>query len=644
MTYKNIYSIFAASLALLATSCEKCEPTTNNAANGGGDGIFVTITVDPAETRVGVDGKVTEWCEGDVMRLYNSSSLMANDVNMVTAAQPDADSGAVSFSGTLDAALAGGKVEGIYPGTNIGEGILMNNANVPLNEMSKLRVMQPAYFKYMYDAEGSVTPESLGDYCYLHFISNETLSGVEGVAELTGTVSHLMSYLTFNLTNVASASKVERIYIKAEKPLVNEGINITEGGVVEYDQSLDYIGMANGLKTQGSGDDGDMKFGYKRLGGFDIDYFVFELSAEDSTLGVAVADGELTFTMPIIPQTLSGEWSIYVVYADGSESIATINHSGTTEMEAGKSYNDEETIALGAAASATPKVGDFYFADGSYSTSLVGAASDPVGMVYKVKGSGAETAMDKVFRLRHRKDAHTATAYCNITNKKNDAFTTKDFATSASVVVGQGQINMMETMTLAMNGSTLGADKKTPISTTLQGLNKATYIKDILEEVSPALYNILMLNEAKFDNVVDATLADANALLNGSLRDFWYLPSIDESYEMIVSILAVSAHNDYFVNSRLSTLPEEFTGDVVNLGTALDNSFDDGTYFNFFVPHVGATYFSRNSTMTAGSVYGLKSRPLHYFSPSSSDYITHQPWGVVNNAQPSRAILIVGDK
>ncbi|MFI3304717.1 MAG: hypothetical protein SNF68_00185 [Rikenellaceae bacterium] len=531
MKRKYIFgSAVAVALGMLATSCEKSEPTLGGAEKSD---MFVTITVsDDVDTRVDMDGFDVDWAVGDEMLFYNSSSTNAATISTASELSVESVSaGSAVFSGEVSSSLLGGKVSGFYPTNGYRNWISGTNA------LSSLRVAQPTYFQLEYDSTGALTPASMGKYCYIHFQSNESLSA--DVNELTGTLKHIVAYMDLNFKNVSSKA-VERVYIaadQAEGTMMAEAV-VSADGSVDYDTTIDYIGNA----------EGDSSFTYASLGTFDINYFIFELYDSNGDLGVTPSNGELQVRLPLFPQTIAGAWDLYVVYADGTEDVITITHN-STDLVAGSCYNSANSIDLSGAttlAKVTAKKGDYYWTtDNSYATVVTGSETTcPDAIVYDLAGTGVDRKAGKGFStVYYRKYVIRADSegrsygtdgydgYVNTaSNSKNTNLTTT------------GIYNGIVAMQDFLNDAMTATDETTA---KLQSHSDQSFA-GLFEEFSPC-YSAIYSRSTAYQDVQYS--ADA---FDGTEVNLWYLPTAYEVYDFVCKVNELqSLKSNYYSNQHL---------------------------------------------------------------------------------------------
>ncbi|MFI3304998.1 MAG: hypothetical protein R3Y68_00625 [Rikenellaceae bacterium] len=528
MKRKYIYSSVVA-LALLTTSCEKAEPTLEGDGGASDSGSTFSITIaaptQPEGTRVGMNDLNTEWTVGDGMTFFAYDDNVAN-LNTAAgfghfSASSVAADGAATFTGTFASAMVGQKICGFYPG----EKAYMNNTNTGVRFLSTLLLAQPTYFKLEYE-DGLVTPSSMGQYSYLYFTSDQTLSSTSSASTtLTGTYKHIMGYLDFNFTGVSGA--VERVYVTSTLPVMEEAKVDTDGNIT-CDRALDYA-----ITTEG--DDSDSAV--SKLSKFQIEDFIFTLTDSDTgELGVTPADGTLRVRLPIFPQTLLGNLDVYVVYTDGTESVVTLNVSGMT-VESGKRYFNDQVIPLTTTQTANPKIGDYFWNDGTSSFSLEGKSTPPDGIAYDWAGTGASRTAGRTFSPTYYRGAtYIGADYINdSSNNKN------------TLLINQTDMNGICAMQTLMN---LAIEPSQSNGGNIFSQYSGT--EELASTYSAHINSLIPAMGLAYDKSTDASYTDAvySKSYTGKETYLWYVPTVYELYELYARINAVQALDENFYVSQ----------------------------------------------------------------------------------------------
>ncbi len=532
MKRKYIYSSVVA-LALLATSCEKIEPILEGDGNTSEGGVYsITLAAPtPAEgdTRANMYDINTEWSVGDKMTFFNQAAAGADAGSLFAKtgfgqfeASSVAADGAATFTGTFQAAMKDKKICGFYPG----EKAYMNNSNTTIRFLSTLYLAQPTYLKLKYE-DGAVTPSSMGQYSYLYFTSDQTLSATSSSSTtLTGTYKHIMGYLDFNFTGVKG--NVERVYVAASQPVMEE-CKVDLNGNITCDKNLDFA-----IATEGDNSNSTLT----KLSHFQIEDFVFTLT-DNATgkLGVApTTEGSLRLRLPLFPQALSGSMDIYVVYTDGNESVVTLGVDGIT-VESGKRYFDDQTIDLGGATyqPANSKIGDYFWNDGTHSYTLEGKTTPPSGIAYDWAGTGAERTAGRAFSPTYYRAGYIGEDYIN-----HDSYTKNTLLMNSSDM--NGICAMQTVMNIAIEPSQANGGNIFSQCTD-DSLDPGTY-EAYLKSLIPAMGLV-------YGNSSEAYLDKAYGYkFTGDETFLMYVPTVYEMYELFARINAVQALDENFYMSK----------------------------------------------------------------------------------------------
>ncbi|MFI3305415.1 MAG: hypothetical protein R3Y68_02740 [Rikenellaceae bacterium] len=578
----KIYSL-ALALSLSAVACQKDfdETLPEGAAQGG---TQITLTVDPSATRVDVDGYDVSWSAGDQVMFFNGGSGNVTDGDLIAATISEGDSKIATFTGSVTP--SSGTLYGFYPAS----GAHINNGNLYLSSM--LRLVQPLYLELSYDADGAITPSSLAPYCYMLVKSNEELSST-GMNNLTGTMEHLMAYVDLDLS-IPSGKKLERVFIALTSttttlPIQSMKISAADGSVT-YDQYVD------NMATVDVGDAWHL-----------MDYMVLELTGSDGNLGTSVnADGVVPVRIPFIPQTLADTWTIFATYTDGTESIQKSAISNT--LEAGKVYTREIDLQITSGVTTTPKLGDYYYSDGTYSTNL-DASKTVDGLVTRLYVNGVDTNISQV-----------ASPYAKYSTFMEDAYTSS-----------YTQWNPLATGNAASGQNAAVADIITTVARikTLVDASNAYYADidmdmtylEILEKVFPGSHAFAFaLNSNTDDGSPDYTTYSPNGTtLAADNENIWHLGSVQD-YMAIANDLAMlqgGKGKNYFFKQEAgypaSVTSNENYVTLFPLDSDGDDTYDRVTLYagkqttTTKTDALLATIMALETTMDSGRKYGASS-------------------------------------
>ncbi len=504
-------------------------------ADESSDGLSVEFSISsPPSSRVTVDDLTASWEVGDKMLFYNKNSVPTTTSSYTTLSisEVDAESGVAKFSGTLPAALGGGYVSGFYPAS----GVFLNKGSA--DTYKQLRLVQPGYIQYEYE-NGKITPESMAQYSYISICSDEMLftTSTTDVKVLSATANYVLAYMDLNLKN--PNGKVKRAYISMSEPLTYESIQVGTTGAGALDKRLNYCESETGASS------------FDDYLSFQLDYMVVEMSnSSDGSLGVE-ANGEsdeVQMRIPLIPQSLSGTWTVIVEYTDNDyQDLFTVDMTGVM-MERGVVYShgaskdlSSEAVRL-EGADRLPKMGDLIDADGFYGTTkanmqAAGGSATPVGIVYDVKGVGTELAVASAYRLTTEAKTVLNTAYAN--DEANTSAEIRNAHFTGTFYVSNG-FDLMQTYIDIVNDEALDLDSlyENPLAS-LRGLG---YTNDyILSQISPAYAAAWAQN---------STEGRPEAPYTGDERGWWYLPSLGEVYHMIYQTQMLQSHGTYFFSER----------------------------------------------------------------------------------------------
>lgn len=537
-------------MALLATSCETSEPTLGGVDSS--EGLYVSISIEQPETRVGVDGKSVDWETGDKMMFYNSSSYVG-DSSTWTDLEAEIDvEGKAIFEGTISSSLIGAQVSGFYPSS-----ISMNYTSS--NLLSAMNIVQPTYFKYNYDADSNLSPKSVGEYTYIHFISDEVVS--EDNTSLKGSAKHLMAFVDLDLKDIAQGKEVERVYVSTTEIDSNYYNGTTYGSASASTTSLYLDGQALSLAADGTATVNNyipnVTMAAGKNNGGTINYFlymstfVFELYDENGELGVAPNEsGVLPLRLPIIPQSFSNrDWILYVCYTDGSESVVTKSVSAT--LEAGKIFNYDNPISLSgatelAAGSVTPKVGDYYYADGTYSPTLMSGGSDPIGIVYDLNKDGANTTVAKILNFYSYSGEMLLSDYC-----------TDGYNYSTGFGTTQTCDGLYEMQFYLDKLCAVSSDSNAALNAHTTNAENDTY-GELFAGISPLYAAVAALTPDTFYNapyVASGFTHWTKGAGTGS-SGIWYLPTQNELYSLFYIYAAYQSHGSYLLSDKINALPD----------------------------------------------------------------------------------------
>ncbi|MFR9555950.1 MAG: hypothetical protein SNF68_02185 [Rikenellaceae bacterium] len=609
------YKLLLASTILLLTACDRSEKTI--ATDSNSNGVFANIVVEQPLTRVEIDGLSVNWSDGDDMIFYSSSSYAGSTSTWTTLTADVNESGAATFSGTLSSSLTASKVSGFYPVN----AYLNQHASDASGALSTLRIAQPTYIPLSYTADNNIEPKSIGEYCYIHFYSDSYLTGTS--ATLTGSAKHLMSFIDFNLKS--PKADVARMIITAEEQFEGQFMYVEPSGTTTVTNYFTYTNNANNTGT------------YPQQ----MDYIIFELRDSDGNLGVgANSDGYVPVRLPIIPQVLdNASWTITVCYVDGSEDIITKRYNSI--LTAGKVYNDEATIDLSGATTTqtfTPKLGDYYYADGTYSTDLLSGDTNPIGIVYELNFSGATTTISKVFFMNTIKGALLPSTYCSGGTINTDVGTIQN---------DSGLLDLQDFLDtlLASSNSTINS-----------AVSSCVTFGDYFEVLSPVHSQIAYLNKATNGYVLEDKLYDVSYVADhftGEENGIWYLPSLAELYELSYAATKLQSNGTMYMTERMLALPDSMKGDYSGSGStaSVDGSSSDANSewadnTQFFVPIISTaveTIFVRTSSTSSGQNFYFRLRALNKSNVTSTAYSGQAKWANVTSYQLARPIMQISD-
>ncbi|MFI3305005.1 MAG: hypothetical protein R3Y68_00660 [Rikenellaceae bacterium] len=592
MKNKIFYSLgLTLGVALLASSCAKGDEFITDDVAQDQESVAGSVSQDqevtikvtlPATTRVGVDGLDVYWESGDKMMFYGSgsnfgTSATANTTSSTLSLQ-SLDGNSATFTGSLSATISGGQIAGIYPGVNA----ILNYGTSSAMSYSTLRILQPTYFQYTY-TDGNLDPSAIGDYCFMHFVANQ--SEATSSSELTGEVNHLMSYIDFNLQNPRGA--VDKVFIVLDTPITYPSMKVSMDGSCIMDSYVDYI-----IDTAGSTLD------YATV---NMNYFVVDLTdSATGELGVSAnTDGIIPIRIPIIPQHLVGDANLFVQYSDGSEDVVSLKFP-LTILAAGKVFNVDSAIDLSLSekvetlpvGSATPKLGDFYYADGTYSNILDSTKDTPVGMVYELIGTGVNTKIANVFS--------TTIGYSTIVN------TSTIGSVNDLTLVPNGAVSNYDGL---LNVSMLAANARSHANAESWGITETSTIYEVCEVFYPAYSEALKkVSATDYSSGTDK----GHITYTGDECGIWYLPSLMEGYRYAVDVDTMQGCRTLYYNLRLAELPTSITGlgSKVTPGYLAPISTTNGNYQHL------------TSTLNAASKYPyVRHRAFHYLDANSDNYI-----------------------
>ncbi|MFR9577597.1 MAG: hypothetical protein SNG45_01985 [Rikenellaceae bacterium] len=581
---------FTLSLSLGVAALASCVKSDEFTAPEESTGQYVTFEVStPDVTRVGIDGVDVYWTEGDQMLFYCDSSIpgTATTFSKLDLSDLDEEGDVAKFSGELSSTLSGGFVSGFYPASNV----YTNTGTNAAMYLSTLRIIQPAYFQYTY-TDGNIDPASIGQFCYMHVLANELMAADASV--LTGTVKHLMSFVDINLANPKGA--VEKVVIAMDAGLTYPSMKVSSSGTVTKDQYVDYIISADGSET------------YQ----VEMDYLLVDLTnSTTGELGVSAnSDGIIPVRIPLIPQVLTDSWKVFVRYADGTEDVAAITFSGAS-LSAGRVYNADSTLDLSSATSLTtpaPKIGDYYYADGTWSTTYDSTKSLE-GMVYQLTGTGVDTKVAKIFATYYQK------------NK----FVHEDIYGTATIDSGICNSTLTSNESGLLDASILAVVCRTHSKASSVGVSSTSTILEVCKAMLPSHYAALALN----GDIKDMTFS-------GDETGYWYLPSMAESYRFALNGAKLQGHKVIYINEQMKKLPDSITGTYSSAETTVDSV--NGFYFNIPIPSSGSyQYRSSGAAANGGNLY-LRQRNFYTLDPTGTSYFSQQTYGNVTGAQPGRPI------
>ncbi len=576
----KIYYSFSLTLgvALLVTSCTKSDEYTPQMDEDRE--VSITVSLNDA-TRVGVDGVDVYWESGDQMLFYGSNSYFgasttANTTTSSLLTLISNDDDTATFTGSLSSTITG-QVSGIYPGYQA----FLNYGTNSAMYYSSLRILQPTYFQYTY-TDGDLDPSSIGDYCFMHFLSDQ--SSASAATELTGKVTHLMSYVDFNLES--AKHPVQRVFLALDNVLAYPSMKVATDGTRTMDSYLDYILDASGSTEE-----------YAKV---NVDYFVVDLrDSATSELGVSAnSEGIIPIRIPFIPQHLVGGAKLFVQYDDGSEDIVSLNFP-LTILSAGKVSNFDSTIDLSSdkivslpAGAATPKLGDFYYADGTYSNILDTTKDTPVGIVYQLMGSGADTKISTVFSTTIGKTTAVNTS-------------TVGASTNDLTLVPNGAVNNYDGL---LNVSMMAANARVHAKAASVGIDENSTIFEVCEKFYPAYAEALKkVSATDYSTGTDKGYVE----FTGDETGIWYLPSLYEGYRFAVDVNTLQGRRVLYYNERL----DEITA-ITSLGATATPGYMP------VIPTTNANYQHLTSVFNGASKFPyVRHRSFHYMDANSDNYI-----------------------
>lgn len=384
----------ALAISIGAVACQKDFDETLSESEAQG-GTQITFNIDAPETKVEVNGVEVTWNDGDEMMFFNSNSGSVIDGDILSATVNPTNSKSVGFSGTVTP--TSGNLCGFYPAS----GAHINNGDLYLSSM--LRLVQPLYIELGYDADGAIDPKSLAPYSYMFVKSNESLSDASVDNSLTGTIQHLMAYLDLDL-KIPSGKRLERLYISFDTVLATQSIKVDANtGAVTTDQYVDYMVAATGSAWHA------------------MDYMILELTGSDGEIGTAANSEDIVpVRIPFVPQKLSGKWTLFATYSDNTESIQKIDVSKT--LSAGIVYSNPTAVDFTQTSNSavTPKIGDFYYSDDTYSVDFDDTKSDLFeGIVFNLHVNGVDTTINQIYSPYAIYTTYLSTDYCPATTYWN---------------------------------------------------------------------------------------------------------------------------------------------------------------------------------------------------------------------------------
>ncbi len=574
----NIFYSVSLSLGVVATiaSCTKTEVGSYAPQSEG-----VTISITAPETRVGVDGLDVYWEEGDQMLFYGSATKANGGVSLSVS---EVNGSTATFTGTLGSTVTG-RVSGFYPNIN---GLLNNGANAAMS-LSSLRIFQPSYFRYTY-TDGKLDPSSMGDYCFMHFQADQD-SASDG-STLTGAVEHLMAYVDFNLENPKAA--VQKVYITMDEPLTYPSMKVAADGTCTMDPYIDYIYTTTEKVPEGATSD------YAKV---NMDNIVVELT-DTATNEFGVTAGEdniIPIRIPFIPQHLVGKWSVFVQYVDGSEDVVRIKYP-LVILAAGKVSNMNSTIDLSSAThleTKTPKLGDYYYADGTYS-SVIDETKDltNLGIVYELLGTGVDTKISKVYA-----------ALAGVSAKVVDTATYPGYKliVKAATADYEGLINLS-------NLVKYGRDYA--IENNVADITEESTIAQVCDKMYPA-FSATMNRNSNLEYMS----------LDGTETGVWYIPSYFEIYRMNSDVNALQGLRTLYYQEQMARLPEAFTTQ---------------TGYTSVLPLTAANYQYLSSTISTAFAWRyVRQRMFHFFDPTRDTFYTCSYMTQATGAAAYRPIMKV---
>ncbi len=601
----RLYNIYVLGIALVAgaVSCSKADESLGETESGEQQQITFSVTsptpldesgAELTASRVGVDGLSVSWEDGDDIIFYGSESIPGSESTYSIFSSKSIDGSTAHFIGELSNSITG-KVSGFYPANDV----YLNTGTNSAMYLSTLRLIQPTYLQFNYTSDSELTPSSVGKYSYMHVQSNES---VESSSTLTGDMKHLMSFVEINLKNPKSA--VDKVFISLSEALTYESMKVATDGTVTYDTGVDYIGNVDGTHAT-----------YK----LSTKDFVIELYNSNGNLGVtANASNIIPLRLPLIPQPATWSFTLYVSYTDGSEDVITKTMNKT--LEAGYFYNVGESIDLSGATSVsatnrTPKIGDYYYTDGTWS-SVINESKTPEGFVYELTGEGTSTKVARIFNLYYHKlafidydflGANISTNFASISGNDSGL---KDIAAHVTTA-------------------------KSNYSSKLSG---ATTTEAVCEIAFPSISYALGLN------------ASNPSSFSGDETGYWYLPSETELLTYILNVIKIQGHGVAYINAQMERLPasilgewsgsEEAVGDVEyeydGFGEVESSSYF-GEYFNYAVTNSSTPHYCI-STHSNGANYYIRLLNLHNLDPTSTNYISRGYGSNVTTDQIVRAI------